>query len=257
MNTNLSTTEKERYSRHLSIPEIGESGQETLKGSSVIVVGTGGLGSASAAYLAAAGVGRLGIADADSVNLSNLQRQVLHGSSTLGMAKVASAQKRLADINAEIQILPFPIHLQAQNAAEVLKDFTVVVDATDNFESRYLLNQVCVQLGKPFVYGAIYQFYGQVSVFSADRGPCFQCVFRKQPSQAYMQANQGLGVVSALPGVIGSIQAVEAIKLLLGIGAPAIGRLLLYDGLDMSFQEIRAEKDPSCPICGTSSSVRN
>jgi molybdopterin/thiamine biosynthesis adenylyltransferase len=246
----LSDSEKTRYARHLNIPEIGETGQVILKSSSVLVVGAGGLGSASASYLAAAGIGRLGIVDSDTVELSNLQRQVMHGTTTLGVPKVESARRRLSDLNPEIRIEPYKARIGEDNARELLADFPIVVDASDNFETRYLLNRVCVEMEKTFIYGAVYQFFGQMSVFSAADGPCFQCVFRKTPSQDYMRANQGVGVVGALPGVIGSLQALEAMKLLLGIGSTATGRLILFDGLAMNFQEIRVEKDPNCPVCG-------
>ncbi len=247
---NLTEAEKKRYARHLNIPEIGEAGQLKLKGASVIVVGTGGLGSASAAYLAAAGIGRLAIVDSDVVELSNLQRQIVHGTSTLGLSKVASARRRLADINPEIRIEALQARVEEGNVREVLGDYPIVVDASDNFETRYLLNRACVEAGKVFVYGAVYQFYGQMSVFDARRGPCFQCVFRKLPGEETVRANHGVGVVGALPGVIGSMQALEVLKLVLGIGEPAIGRLLLYDGLAVNVQDVRAEKDLACPVCG-------
>ena len=245
----LSAQEKIRYARHLNIPEIGEAGQEVLKDASVLVVGAGGLGSASAYYLAAAGIGRLGIVDSDTVELSNLQRQILHGAATLGMPKAASARKRLADLNADIRIEPVHARVEEDNVADILGDYPIVVDACDNFETRYLLNRACAALGKTFVYGAVYQFYGQMSVFDAQNGPCFQCVFRKQPSQDFMRSNRGVGVVGALPGIIGSLQALETIKLLLGIGSSARGRLLLVDGLALNFQDVRVEKDPNCPVC--------
>jgi Dinucleotide-utilizing enzymes involved in molybdopterin and thiamine biosynthesis family 2 len=246
----LTESEKIRYARHLNIPEIGEAGQTKLKGASVIVVGMGGLGSASAAYLAAAGIGRLAIVDSDVVELSNLQRQIVHGTSTLGRPKVDSARQRLADINPEIRIEVRRARVEEGNVREVLADYPIVVDASDNFETRYLLNRACAETGKVFIYGAVYQFYGQMSVFNARKGPCFQCVFRKMPGEETVRANRGVGVVGALPGVIGSMQALEVLKLILGIGEPAIGRLLLYDGLAVSMQDVRAEKDPACPVCG-------
>ena len=245
----LSAEEKTRYARHLNIPEIGEAGQQVLKAAAVLVVGAGGLGSASASYLAAAGIGRLGIVDSDVVELSNLQRQILHGASTLGLPKVESAQKRLADLNADIHIEPYQMRVDEGNVREVLADYPIVVDACDNFETRYLINRACVEMGKTFIYGAVYQFYGQMSVFDARNGPCFQCVFRKQPSADFMRANRGVGVVGALPGMIGSLQALETIKVLLGIGSPARGRLLLADGLALTFQDVRVEKDSNCPVC--------
>ncbi len=250
MDTRLTDLEKQRYIRQLNIPELGEAGQLKLKSAAVLVVGAGGLGSASAAYLAAAGIGRLGIVDADLVELSNLQRQIVHGTSTLGMAKVKSAQQRLADINPEIRIEALQARVGEDNVREILEDFPIVVDASDNFETRYLLNRACVETGKVFVYGAVYQFYGQISVFDGRKGPCFQCVFRNKPGEDLIRTNQGAGVVGALPGVIGSMQALEVLKLILGIGEPAIGRLLLYDGLAEGFQDVHVEKDPACPICG-------
>ncbi|BBB49208.1 HesA/MoeB/ThiF family protein [Pelolinea submarina] len=245
----LSEEEKTRYARHLNIPEIGEEGQRILKGASVLVVGAGGLGSASAYYLAAAGIGRLGIVDSDTVELSNLQRQILHGAAALGMPKVESAQKRLGDLNADIRIEPVRARVEQGNVKDILADYPIIVDACDNFETRYLINRACVEMGKTFIYGAVYQFYGQMSVFDAQKGPCFQCVFRKQPDAEYMRANRGVGVVGALPGMIGSLQALETIKVLLGIGSPARGRLLLADGLVLTFQDVRVEKDPDCPVC--------
>lgn len=249
MEEQLSVSEKIRYARHLNISEFGEGGQLKLKAASVLIIGAGGLGSASASYLAAAGIGRIGIVDSDTVELSNLQRQIMYGMATIGKEKVLSAKKRLQDINPAVRIHPYYTRIEESNIKKLLGEYAIVVDATDNFETRYLVNQACVEMGKTFIYGAVYQFYGQTSVFSADRGPCFQCVFRKMPTDDYIRANQGVGVVGALPGVIGSMQALETIKLIAGIGSPLIGRLLLYDGLAASFQEIQAEKDPDCPIC--------
>jgi adenylyltransferase/sulfurtransferase len=251
MEEKLSAAEKERYARHLNIPEIGEAGQLKLKSSSVLVVGAGGLGSASISYLAAAGIGKIGVVDSDKVELSNLQRQILHGMSTLQIEKVKSVQKRIWDLNPKVKIAGIHARVAQNNVEELLADYPIVVDATDNIESRYIINQACVKLGRTFIYGAIYQFYGQMSVFDASRGPCFQCVFRQKPSETQKLANRGVGVVGALPGVIGSMQALEAIKLLVGFGTPAIGKLLLFDGLDLKFQTVSAEKDPTCPICGS------
>ena len=249
MKQTLSASEKIRYARHLNIPEIGETGQILLKSFAVLIVGACGLGSASASYLAAAGVGRIGIIDSDKVELSNMQRQIMHSMSTLGMVKVESARKRLLDINPLIKVETYNARIDHNNVNELLVDYSIVVDAKDNFETRYLINQACVSLNKIFIYGAVYQFYGQMSVFASASGPCFKCVFRKTPTPEFIQANQGVGVVGALPGIIGSMQALEVIKLLLNIGSPAVGRLLLYDGLAMNFQDVRVEKDPDCPIC--------
>lgn len=246
----LSASERTRYARHLNISEVGEAGQLKLKSASVLVVGAGGLGSASATYLAAAGIGRLGIIDSDKVELSNLQRQILHGMSSLGQEKVISAHNRLGDINPEIAIEEKTERVNENNVKDLLADYSIVVDATDNFETRYILNQACVDLDRIFVYGAVYQFYGQMSVFNAAQGPCFQCVFREMPSEEHIRANRGVGVVGALPGVIGSMQALEVIKLIVGIGQPAVGRLLLYDGLEMTFQTISVVKENQCPVCG-------
>jgi adenylyltransferase/sulfurtransferase len=246
----LSAEEKERYKRHLNIPEIGESGQLKLKNSSVLIVGAGGLGSASSLYLAAAGVGTIGIIDSDKVELSNLQRQILHDSKSIGRFKVDSAQQRLNDLNPALQLYKYNLRVLKGMDQSIFDEYPIIVDATDNFETRYFLNEICVLKRKIFIYGAIFQFYGQMSVFDATKGPCFCCVFRNEPSAEFAKANQGLGVVGALPGMIGTLQAIEVIKLIIGIGNPAIGRLLLFDGLEMRIQEVVTKKDPSCPVCG-------
>lgn len=248
----LSPDEKIRYQRHLNIPEIGESGQLQLKNASVLIVGAGGLGSSSSLYLAAGGVGTIGIIDSDKVELSNLQRQVLHDSKSIGRLKVDSAQQRLNDINPTVNIKPYNLRVIREMDLSIFDEYPIIIDATDNFETRYFLNEICVQKEKVFIYGSIFQFYGQMSVFDATKGPCFRCVFRNEPSDEFAKANQGLGVVGALPGTIGTLQAIEVIKQILGIGNPAIGRLLLFDGLEMRFQEIVVKKDPSCPVCGGS-----
>jgi len=248
----LSPEEMIRYQRHLNIPEIGESGQLKLKKASVLIVGAGGLGSASAFYLAAAGVGTIGIVDSDKVEISNLQRQILHDSKSIGQFKVNSAKRRLNDLNPNVKVNAYPLRLLKGMDLSIFDGYPIIVDATDNFETRYFLNEICVQQRKAFIYGAIFQFFGQMSVFDASKGPCFRCVFRNEPSNEFAQANQGLGVVGALPGTIGTLQAIEVIKLFLAIGNPAVGRLLLFDGLEMSVQEIITKKDPLCPICGGS-----
>ncbi len=246
----ISEQEKQRYQRHLSIPEIGESGQLKLKNASVLIVGAGGLGSASSLYLAAAGIGTIGIMDSDSVELSNLQRQIIHDTPSLGQLKVEVAEKRLSTLNPNVCVKSYPIRAIRGMDLTLFEEFPIIVDATDNFGTRYFLNDICVKMRKTFIYGSIYQFFGQLSVFDAVKGPCFHCVFRSEPSSEFALSNQGLGVVSAVPGIIGSMQALEAIKLILGVGDPALGRLLLFDGLEMRFQEIKTNKDPKCPVCG-------
>jgi molybdopterin/thiamine biosynthesis adenylyltransferase len=249
MDTNLSHDELIRYARNIKIPSVGEAGQEKLKASSVLIIGVGGLGSASALYLAAAGIGRLGLVDDDCVELSNLNRQVIHDSTRIGMQKVESAQKRLTDLNPEVKTDIYPRRFSQQNAAEIINQYSIIVDGTDNFETRYQINKICVENRKPYVYGAVFQFSGQVSVFDAKNGPCFQCVFHEIPPNEVIAANKGPGVIGALPGTIATIQSVEVVKLILGIGKPLIGRLLLVDELDMKFNEIIVKKDPNCPIC--------
>jgi len=246
----LSKAEKALYERHLAIPEIGEKGQLALKASSVIIIGAGGLGSASAMYLAAAGIGRLGIVDSDVVEVSNLQRQVLHGMANLGAPKTASARDRLSDINPNIRIDTHQMRITKDDVMDVLSDYSIVLDATDNFETRYLLNYACVQQHKPFIFASVYHFHGQLSVFDADKGPCFRCVFKEYPSDDVIQSNRGVGVCSPLPGIMGTMQALEAIKLITGAGTTAIGRLLLLDGLDLKIQDIQIKNDPQCPTCG-------
>ena len=246
---NLLDHERIRYSRHLNIPDFGVEGQLKLKSASVIIVGCGGLGSSSAMYLAAAGVGRLGLVDSDVVELSNLQRQIIHGMHELGQPKVFSAKRRLLDINPNVDVEIFNERIEEENVLKVIGDYFIVIDATDNFETRYLLNSACVEKKIPFIYGAIFQFSGQMSVFYPKKGPCFQCVYRTPPTPDIAAANRGIGVVGALPGVIGALQAIEVIKMVINIGTSMIGRLLLFDGLDMSFKEVAVKKNSNCPIC--------
>jgi sulfur-carrier protein adenylyltransferase/sulfurtransferase len=247
----LDNEEKIRYDRHLKVPEIGEKGQISLKKASVLIVGAGGLGSASSLYLTAAGIGKIGIVDSDKVELSNLQRQIIHSMNSIGVPKVDSAKERLLGINPKTEICAFNTRVTSKTIGKIIEEYSIVIDATDNFETRYLLNETCVHFDKPLIYGAVYQFYGQMSVFDASKGPCFQCVFREFPTEEVINANRGIGVVSPIPGVIGTLQAVETIKLILDVGTPLIGKLLLFDGLKMCFQEISLRKDPACPVCGS------
>ncbi|HEX9028340.1 MAG TPA: molybdopterin-synthase adenylyltransferase MoeB [Anaerolineales bacterium] len=247
---NLSHSEILRYSRHLLIPEVGLEGQRKLKAASVLLIGTGGLGSPAALYLAAAGVGRIGLVDYDVVDFSNLQRQVIHGMSSLDTLKVESARKRMLDINPDIQVDVYNEPFTSANAMEIAKDYDVLIDGTDNFPTRYLTNDVCVLLGKPNVYGSIFRFDGQVSVFDARRGPCYRCLFPEPPPPGLVPSCAEGGVLGVLPGTIGTLQATEALKLILGIGQPLIGRLMLYNALDMSFEFVNLRKNPKCKICG-------
>jgi adenylyltransferase/sulfurtransferase len=238
-----------RYSRHLLMPEVGLQGQRKLKASSVLLIGTGGLGSPIALYLAAAGVGRIGIVDFDVVEATNLQRQIIHGTSQEGRPKVESARERMLDINPLIQVDAYNEAFTSTNAMEIARPYEVVVDGTDNFPTRYLVNDLCVLLGKPNVYGSIFRFEGQVGVFDSGRGPCYRCLFPAPPPPGEVPSCAEGGVFGVLPGTIGTLQATEVIKLLLGIGDPLIGRLLLYDALEMSFEELRLRKNPDCLIC--------
>ena len=247
----LSHEEILRYSRHLLIPEVGLDGQRKLKESSVLVIGTGGLGSPVALYLAAAGVGRIGLVDYDVVDLSNLQRQVIHGTAGIGSLKVESARKRMLDLNPDIEVEVYNEPFTSDNALRIAQDYDVLVDGTDNFPTRYLTNDVCVFLGKPNVYGSIFRFDGQVSVFDATRGPCYRCLFPEPPPPGLVPSCAEGGVLGVLPGTIGTLQATEALKLLLGIGEPLIGRLLLYNALDLSFEFVKLRKNPNCKVCGT------
>ncbi len=246
----LSNAEIRRYSRHLIMPEVGMSGQKRLKNGSVLLVGAGGLGSPAAMYLAAAGVGRIGIMDFDVVDESNLQRQIIHGMSTLGKPKLESARERIHDINPFIQVDTYEEALSSENALRICADYDIIADGTDNFPTRYLVNDACVLLGKPNVYGSIFRFEGQASVFWAERGPCYRCLYPEPPPPGLVPSCAEGGVLGVLPGVIGVIQATEVVKLLIGEGEPLVGRLLLYDALDMRFRELKLRKDPTCPICG-------
>ncbi|MFO7943750.1 MAG: molybdopterin-synthase adenylyltransferase MoeB [Anaerolineales bacterium] len=245
----LSNEEINRYSRHLLIPDVGLEGQKKLKAASVLVVGTGGLGSPVLLYLAAAGVGRIGIVDYDTVDFTNLQRQVIHGESRLGDLKTDSARDRMLDINPEIQVDVYNDPLTTENAFEVAEPYDLIIDGTDNFPTRYLINDLSVLTGKPNVYGSIFRFDGQASVFNADGGPCYRCIFPEPPPPGLVPSCAEGGVLGVLPGTIGSIQATEALKLILGIGENLSGKLLLYDALDASFEFVNLEKNPDCKVC--------
>jgi adenylyltransferase/sulfurtransferase len=245
----LSHAEILRYSRHLLMPEVGLEGQARLKASSVLIIGTGGLGSPAAMYLAAAGVGRIGLVDYDVVDFTNLQRQILHGSSTLGERKVLSAKARVEDINPEIQVDIYDEPFTSENAFAIAKPYDLIIDGTDNFPTRYLVNDLSVLTGKPNVYGSIFRFEGQLSVFWAEHGPCYRCLFPEPPPPGLVPSCAEGGVFGVLPGAIGALQATEALKLLLGIGEPLIGKLMLFDALNMSFEELRLKKNPNCRVC--------
>ena len=245
-----------RYSRHLLIPEVGLAGQRRLKGSSVLVIGTGGLGSPVALYLAAAGVGRIGLVDYDVVDASNLQRQVIHGTAGIGSLKVESARQRLLDLNPDIEVEAYNEPFTSQNAMRIAQGYDLLVDGTDNFPTRYLTNDVCVFLGKPNVYASIYRFDGQVSVFNAKEGPCYRCLFPEPPPPGLVPSCAEGGVLGVLPGTIGTLQATEALKVLLGIGQPLVGRLLLYNALDLSFDFVKLKKNPNCRVCGPNADVK-
>ncbi len=246
----LSQEEVLRYSRHLILPEVGLAGQRKIKAASVLVVGAGGLGSPLALYLAAAGIGRLGLVDFDVVDESNLQRQVLHGTASLGRPKLESARDRLHDLNPHVQIELHETRIDSGNAFDLIRPYDVVVDGTDNFPTRYLVNDACALLGKPNVYGSIFRFEGQASVFDARRGPCYRCLYPDPPPPGLVPSCAEGGVLGVLPGVIGVIQGIETLKLILGVGDSMIGRLLLFDALAMSFRELKLRKDPACPLCG-------
>lgn len=245
----LSNEEIRRYSRHVIMPEVGIEGQRKLKASKVLLIGTGGLGSPTALYLAAAGIGTMGLVDYDIVDESNLHRQVIHGLSTVGKSKLDSAEIRLKDINPDIEIVKYNVPLTSDNALEIFEPYDVIIDGTDNFPTRYLVNDACAKLGKPNVYGSIFRFEGQLSVFYAQEGPCYRCMFPEPPPPGLVPSCAEGGVLGILPGTIGTMQATEAIKLILGIGEPMIGRMMLYDALEMSFTTIKVHKNPDCPVC--------
>jgi molybdopterin/thiamine biosynthesis adenylyltransferase/rhodanese-related sulfurtransferase len=239
-----------RYSRHLIMPEVGMDGQLKLKQAKVLCIGAGGLGSPLALYLAAAGVGKLGIVDFDVVDFTNLQRQIIHDTSDVGRPKLSSARDTIADINPNVEVVGFETRLTSENALDIFKDFDIVADGTDNFPTRYLVNDACVLLGKPNVYGSIFRFEGQASVFYAKEGPCYRCLYPEPPPPGLVPSCAEGGVLGVLPGIVGCIQAMETIKLIIGRGQPLIGRLLLFDALGMKFRELKLRKNLDCPVCG-------
>ena len=251
----LSHEEILRYSRHLLIPDVGMQGQRKLKAASVLIVGTGGLGSPVALYLAAAGIGRIGLVDHDVVDRTNLQRQVIHGTSTVGSLKVDSARSRMLDLNPDIQVDTYNQPFTSSNAMEIAAPYDLIIDGSDNFPTRYLTNDLCVLTGKANVYGSVYRFEGQVSVFDARKGPCYRCLFPEPPPPGLVPSCAESGILGILPGTIGTLQATEALKLLLGFGEPLIGRLLLYNAQDMSFEFVRLHKNPNCKVCGSQPTV--
>jgi molybdopterin/thiamine biosynthesis adenylyltransferase/rhodanese-related sulfurtransferase/molybdopterin converting factor small subunit len=251
----LSAEEIKRYSRHLIMPEVGVDGQKKLKAGSVLCIGAGGLGSPAAMYLAAAGVGRIGMVDFDVVDFSNLQRQLLHGTSSVGRSKLDSARDRLHDLNPHIEIDTYETTVSSDNALDLFRPYDVILDGTDNFPTRYLVNDACVLTGKPNAYGSIFRFEGQASVFATKEGPCYRCLYPEPPPPGLVPSCAEGGVLGVLPGIIGVIQATEAIKLILGVGEPLIGRFLIYDALKMRFRELKLRKDQDCPVCGTHPTV--
>ncbi len=252
----LSNDEIARYSRHLIMPEVGMEGQRRLKAASVLMIGTGGLGAPTGMYLAAAGVGRLGILDFDVVDESNLQRQIIHGTKDVGRPKIESARDRLHDINPHVQLDTYEERLTSENALRLFKEYDIVVDGTDNFPTRYLVNDACVLTGRPNVYGSIFRFEGQASVFWAERGACYRCLYPEPPPPGLVPSCAEGGVLGVLPGIVGAIQANETIKLILGAEGALINRLLLFDAWRMRFRELKLRKDPSCPVCGENATIR-
>ena len=246
----LSKDEILRYSRHLIVPEVGMEGQLKLKAAKVLLVGTGGLGAPLGLYLAAAGIGRIGLVDFDVVDFTNLQRQVIHFTKDVGRPKIDSAAEKMQALNPNVEIVKHEVALSSENALDIIKDYDLVVDGTDNFPTRYLVNDACVLLGKPNVYGSIFRFEGQATVFAYEGGPCYRCLYPEPPPPGLVPSCAEGGVLGILPGTIGLIQATEAVKLILGIGEPLVGRLLLYDALGMRFRELKLRKNPECPICG-------
>ena len=251
----LTQSQIARYSRHLLMPEVGEEGQIKLLGAKVLLIGAGGLGSPTAMYLAAAGVGTLGIVDGDSVDMSNLQRQLLHAEDRVGMPKVDSAAIAIAGINSEVKVIKYPFRIDSSNTLELFKDYDVIIDGCDNFPTRYLVNDACYMLNKPNVHGSIFRFEGQVTVFKPNEGPCYRCLYPEPPPPGMAPSCAEAGVLGVLPGIVGVAQAIEAIKIILGIGEPLVGRLLTFDALAMSFRALKTRRDHDCPLCGTHPTV--
>jgi len=251
-----------RYSRHLILPEVGMAGQKKLRAASVLIIGAGGLGCPIALYLTAAGIGRLGLVDFDVVDRTNLQRQILYGESVVGVPKVEAAAERLKDLNPDVEIETYPERLTSENALQIMSDYDIIIDGTDNFPTRYLTNDAAVILGKPYIYGSIFRFEGQVSVFLSrpfngfDRGPCYRCLFPSPPPPGAVPSCAEGGVLGVLPGIVGALQATEAIKLIVGIGEPLIGKLMLIDTLRMEFKTVRIRRNPNCPVCGDNPTIR-
>ena len=253
----LTNEEIQRYGRHLILPEIGQEGQLKLKQARVLIVGVGGLGSPVAIYLTAAGVGTIGLIDPDKVEFSNLHRQVVHFTSDVGKPKVVSAKEKLAELNPAVKVLTYESKFNAGNALPIIKDFDLVIDGTDNFPSRYLINDACVLSGKPFVFGGIFRFEGQCSVFGVTDGPCYRCFFEEPPQPGEVPSCAEAGVIGVLPGIIGLLQAHEAIKLICNIGEPLKGRLLIFDGMNTQFREVKIKKNPTCAICGANRTIHH
>lgn len=251
----LTPDQLQRYARHLTLPEFGVSGQQRLAAARVLLVGAGGLGSPAALYLAAAGVGTIGIVDDDLVDVSNLQRQVLHGTAAIGTPKTTSAAERLADLNPEVRVVAHRVRLDRGNAREIVRAYDLVVDGSDNFPTRYLVNDACVLEGKPLIYGSIYRFEGQLSLFNVAGGPCYRCLFAEPPAPELVPSCADAGVLGVLPGIIGTLQALEAIKWITGMGEPTVGRLLLFDALGLRFREIALRRDPACAACGEAPTI--
>lgn len=245
----------ERYSRHIVLPEVGGIGQRKIMAAKVLVVGAGGLGSPAAFYLAAAGVGVLGLVDFDRVDSTNLQRQILHSTSDVGRLKTESAREKLTALNPEVEVRTHPVRLTSENVMDIIKDYDIILDGSDNFPTRYLINDACFLSKKTIVHGSIFRFEGQVTVFKPEQGPCYRCLFPVPPPPGLIPSCQEAGVLGVLPGLIGTVQAVETLKLILGVGEPLVGRLLLYDSLSMRFQEVTIKADPDCPLCGKEPSI--